>query len=319
MSLIKNRLFYLISLFLCIYISAVLAEDTNIVKKNFRIGIVKTSEIIQYEEPVPGFKKFVQNRIKADFYEVALPKNVSESEKRIRNFIQCDLYLAIGDRAAIALKKIIKNKPIIVIMVLNWDNLKITSDNITGITLEIPQKPLFSTYQNFFPKMKNIGVIYHKQRTQNIIDRASKAAAELGFELVTAQINSPLEMERAFDKISKKIDCFWMIADPVVYGYNSPFERIIKSCRTLKIPFFTFSEKFVEAGGLVAVSPVYSDMGIQAGDYAIKILTGAKKVSELPVIPASAIIALNDTVAKELNLSYSKMIYSLVHRIIESQ
>lgn len=287
------------------------------VKASEEIVILKTNqEILQYNIPANTFKKAVSYTIR----ELDMEGDLNKGRAFVQQLKQDPprLIFTIGDKASFVAKEGFSEVPIIFSMVLNWKKLGLENvKNITGISLDVPPESQFTQLKLIAPQVSQIGVIYSSEASQELIYQAKKISADLGIELVSIQVTSGKNVRKAWKKIENRIDALWMVADPVVITQDN-FEFLKEQTLRKKIPFLGYSESFVKAGALLAVSPDYETIGSQAASLTLQILEDRQKPGDIQITePIGTVIALNKSTAKKLGLSLNDSILSFIDRAFE--
>lgn len=217
------------------------------------------------------------------------------------------IIFALGAKAAFMAKTWTKSEPeipVVFAMVLNWRryNLLDGQANMSGIATETSVGTQFVHLTTIVPTTRKIGVVYSAEFSQSLIDEAKKIASLLGLELVTEAISSPIEFQRAYKKISSRIDSFWVLNDPVTFTLNN-MDWLARRCIKDRIVCLGQSENVVRQGLTFAVNSDFHDIGAQAASLARNILRGNQRPQDIGVMdPLGTQIHINLLAAERIGL-----------------
>lgn len=154
--------------------------------------------------------------------------------------------------------------------------------NVTGTSDQLPVQEQLEMIRNILPEAKKIGIIYTTSEANSVSTIAAyeAAVAEYGFTLETAGITSSGELPAAVDAIlEKKVDCISNLTDnTVVQGLATVLDKAEKA----NVPVFGSEVEQVANGCLAAMGIEYTELGIQTGKMAAKILKGEASAEEMP-------------------------------------
>jgi putative ABC transport system substrate-binding protein len=127
------------------------------------------------------------------------------------------------------------------------------------------------------------------------------AAEALGVQLQILEVDSPAAFERAFATMSREgVGALLSLDSPVFSGART---RLVALAAQHRLPAMFRNRADVEAGGLMAYGPNFSDMWHRAAVYADKLLKGAKP-ADLPVEqPTTFEFVINLKTAEALGLT----------------
>jgi putative ABC transport system substrate-binding protein len=167
--------------------------------------------------------------------------------------------------------------------------------------MEFPVKNQFQWIQRFLPKCRTIGVIYNPEENQKMIDVASRTAKQMGLRLDAQKVYAPSDLPKALRNLSKSADVIWGVADKIVLTPQTAKNILLFSFRN-RIPFVGLSKNWVKAGALYALSCDYSDLGLQSGEIAFKVLKGSPIKSIPPARPRKVMYSLNQKTARHMKI-----------------
>jgi putative ABC transport system substrate-binding protein len=280
---------YLLIIFLILFsVLPVFAEG--------EILVIQSVRILPYEEALKGFISAQNHKIKQVVLTGSVSFNIREEISKNRPA----LILAIGRDALMNVREI-RDIPVIFIMVLSPNQILDNPQNFYGISMNLHPEKQLEAFISAIPKVKNIGLIYNPDNTGELVEEAVKAAAKKGINLVIRKAKRSGDVATALKGMSDKINAFWMLPDITLLTPES-MELLMITSMEKDIPVLSFSNKYLEIGALMSVAVDPRDMGIQAGELAVKILAGDNKLANRNIFARKAILTLNKKVAGKIGI-----------------
>jgi putative ABC transport system substrate-binding protein len=142
-----------------------------------------------------------------------------------------------------------------------------------------------------------------------------EAARAVGLKVEVENASTERDIERAFETLtSKNVGALLVGAAPL---FNRWRDKIVALAARHALPAIYEWREFAEAGGLVAYGASLPDVYRQAGDYAGRVLKGAKP-ADLPVLqPTKFELVLNVKTARALGLTPSPGLLAIADEVIE--
>jgi len=264
---------------------------------------IQSSSIRPYEEALSGFKSICDTPVNRFVISEMKEKDiVNEIRKTSPSII-----LAIGMDAYEKLKGI-HDIPVIYMMVPNSPSESTKGMNITGVRMNISPEVQLSTFLKAVPDMKSIGLIY-TGKTDHLVERVVNACKKEGVKLIAKEISNSREAPPLIKDMEGKIDGFWMLPDVTVFT-SETIEYLFLFSMEHRAPILTFSEIYLESGALISIGMDPFDMGSQAGEIAMEILSG-KSVSEVqPVDARKEVVKINMKVSGKLGISIDETLFA---------
>jgi putative ABC transport system substrate-binding protein len=134
-------------------------------------------------------------------------------------------------------------------------------------------------------------------------------------QLHSLAVHNPQELDSAFSAAARdRLQALVVVTDGVLFNQRA---RIAELGAQGRLPVIYEVRDFVEAGGLIAYGPKYSDLAIRAATYVDRILKGAKP-ADLPVEqPTNFELVVNLRAAKSLGLTIPQSLLLRADRVIE--
>ncbi len=283
------------------------------------IAILLSDSVRAYEDTADLFESSVETPIVRFNLQGDIRK---DPDLKMRLFdAKPRLILALGAKAAFVAKFWTREQqdiPVVFAMVLNWSKYNLLSGqtNVTGIASETAPGNQFTSLALFAPNIKRIGVIYSKKQSKQIIDDAKEVAKDLGYELLTQEISEPNELQGAFRQLSRRVDAFWILNDPVTYTVEN-MAWMNRYCIQYQIICIGQSENAARLGLMLSVSPDPKNIGLQAAGLARSILNGKNPETFGAMPPIANEILVNIKTARKIGLTISQSALDIATEVIE--
>ncbi len=290
---------FIIFFFLFLFLTPSHGEELKVVV------ILKTSNLLYYNQAADSFYNRMKQKAKISKYIL----NEIEETQLIKNIYNDnpDLIFTAGTAATRALLSEFREIPIVFSMVINPVHLKFVAslrgsgNNLAGTALDIPLEEQFKWMKRVIPHIRQVGVIWQAEYSEDLIKAATIIASKKKIELISRRIKGIEGIIPGLEVLSKKIDLLWAIPDPGVYNRRTIREILLFTLRN-KMPFMGASEQYVRAGALFCLTANYEEQGNQAAAIAIRILNGADP-SDIPVhLPRDIRLGVNLNTSKLLGL-----------------
>lgn len=276
----------------------ILASATDIV-------ILKSSDIAAYNQALAGFKAALPNGIVLSEYD--LQGDLEKGRKLARKIRGSDpaLVFAIGLKAAKSAQLEIVDIPVVYSMVLDPSKYGLSSQNMTGILLEVPVERQLATIRAMLPNVKQIGTLYDPSKTSGLIDESKRWLKQNGISLVPTAVTNEREVPRTLQALLPTIGALWLVPDSTVLTDES-LRFILNTALEERVPVIGFSREFARGGAFFCLSVNYGDIGRQAAQLARKIIDGHVVLPMKPVHPERVEMSVNLKTARFLNIEIPK-------------
>lgn len=257
--------------------------------------ILQSSHNVGYSEVISGFQiaSHAQTTIVvlSDYTDTDVVSLVKDE--------QPSLILAVGDNAFAATRKI-RNTPILAIMALSFDTLRISKSNLIGISMFAPPERYIGVFQRL--KVRRVGVVYNAAKSGWYLRQARKAAAQFGIELVVREVSSPRETLDQLSSMNGKVDALWMLPDSIAI-IRETTEAFFHFGQKNNVPVIAFANSYLGMGATVVLEVDRAALGRQAGAMAKAILDGESVDETTYRYPSGIVLKVNQSVMNFLHLS----------------
>jgi putative tryptophan/tyrosine transport system substrate-binding protein len=239
--------------------------------------------------------------------------------------LKVDLIVTRGTPAALAAEKATESIPIVMATSADPTRFGIVSSlarpggNVTGLStvaVELAGKRL-ELLKEAIPRIARIALIANMSSPASGSQwrQMEAAARSLGFAPQLLDVRAPEDFARAFDiAIKQRADAVQVANDTLT---QTNFRRIVDLSAKHRLPSMFASREFVDAGGLMAYGPNFTDLYRRAATYVDKILKGAKP-ADLPVEqPTKFELVINLKTAKALGLTIPQTLLLRADQVIE--
>jgi putative ABC transport system substrate-binding protein len=190
--------------------------------------------------------------------------------------------------------------------------------NATGVsvyTSELMQKRM-ELLSELVPKAEVIALLVNPNGVVANIETEDleKAVVAAGRRLLVLEATDESRAEAGIVSAAQQSSALLVSADPF---FTSTRDQIVALAARHKLPAGYAWREFVATGGLMSYGPSITDAYRQIGDYAGRILKGAKP-DDLPVrLPTKFDLVINLKTAKALGLTLPRVIYARANELIE--
>ena len=230
-----------------------------------------------------------------------------------------------GEPAALAAKAATKTIPIVVGLGADPEKLGLVASlnrpggNVTGVTLmtALMEPKRLGLLRDLVPGAALIGVILNPAfpAAARQLQEIEETARAIDQKIVVAKASTDEELEAAFSLlVREQVNALLVAASPY---FDTRRERIIDFAAEQRLPAIYQFREYAVSGGLLSYGVSISDGYRQYGDYAAKILKGAKP-ADLPFLqPTKFELIINMKTAKALGMKISANLLSLADEVIE--
>jgi putative ABC transport system substrate-binding protein len=296
LSCFMYRALFIIGLLLFLFANSSVYSGEKIV-----ITAIKSRNIAPYNTALRGFRDYLnRQRIDAHIIEFSLEGEGKDELSNIHEEIKLkkpDLVLTLGTPATQIVQEMIKDIPIIFTMVLDPTGSKISPP---GVSMDISPEIKLRNIKRVFLDAKRIGLIYSADSIR-AYEEVSEVCGQLGFQLIGKKIDSRKEFPDAFENLWWQIDCFLMIPDSMIY-FPESVEYLLTEGLRKKLPIIGLSSSYTKAGAVISFDCNYEDLGEQAAEIALNIITGKNPVNATFVRPKKIDLSLNMLAAQKLKI-----------------
>lgn len=255
--------------------------------------VVVETRVAQYRAAAQAAEKHLPGAVELEPSDPALAEKLAAAPVAV----------AVGRKALAAAREHAGKTPVVFCMVLGLSRGDL-SESVTGLPLESDPAQVLARIHALVPGARRVGVVYDPSQSALLMERAQKAAGELGLELVKASASSAAQARDKLEGMLDKADVLWLVPDPRLYTRELS-AYLIDAAAERRVPLVGFLDSFTQAGALASVSPNYGDLGDRAGKLA-KDLAARPEAKRLPVPPPSYApgdLSVNLATARVLGLS----------------
>jgi ABC-type uncharacterized transport system substrate-binding protein len=264
------------------------------------VVMVQSTFIQPYDEAVRGFKSTWRGENKNFVLSEHPSLNLTDNIKKEVP----DLLLAVG-LGALEVVKALPDIPIIYSMVLSSDVAALSSNNITGVCMQVPAKIQLQKISLGLPNLKRIGVLYDPNESENVVKEALKLSPQFGVTLLAKPVQTPREISSALMQMRGQVEVIWMLPDLTV-RHPPSMELFTLFSFENGVPLVTYSEKYLEMGAFMSIGVDAFDMGRQAGEIANRIIFEGGVVESQFAEARSPIVTINKTIADKFGIEINK-------------
>jgi len=235
--------------------------------------------------------------------------------------IGANVIVTYGSPATLAALQETKDIPIVFVDVYSpleagiAKSLATPGNNATGVSSKVPLPTLVKTAMEF-KHFRQIGVLYCSREIGSLIQlkEMKRLALQYGFSVVEANVANVALLDSALITLATQVDCVYITEASTV---GRQMDKIIHWATEKKIPVMTQVPDGGEKGALISLEAHPGEMGQQAADVVVRVLSG-KKPALLPILaPKKVDLVINMKTARALDLHVPLQVLNMATRIIK--
>jgi putative ABC transport system substrate-binding protein len=191
--------------------------------------------------------------------------------------------------------------------------------NLTGVTLWAPalDAKRLDLLRQMVPRARKVALLTNPGNPGAVEEQRAMAAASgpLGIQLLTLEVTSSGDLERAFEKLpAGEVDALAVVGDAFLISRR---DRIVALASLRRLPAIYPAREFADNGGLASYGTRWADMYRIAGSQAGRLLKGDKP-ADLPVQrPTTYELVINLHTAKALGLTLPPALLSRANQLLD--
>src|SRR5262245_38363986 len=238
---------------------------------------------------------------------------------------ELDLIVAATTPGVLAVKKASATVPIVFVDISDpvanglVASLARPGGNITGLTIfgpELSGKRL-ELLKEAAPNVARVALLWNSANPANeLMWKETQAVAhELRVQLQSLEVRSSNDFDSAFEAaLREHAQALIAAPEPLI---NTHLKRIVEFAAKNRLPAMYGAPEVVNAGGLMAYAPSYTDLYRRAATYVDKILKGTKS-ADLPVEqPKKCEFIINLKTAKQIGLTIPPNVLARADKVIK--
>jgi len=198
-------------------------------------------------------------------------------------------------------------------------NINRPGSNVTGVDtlLRAAAPKRLGFLHELLPRADRIGVLVNPASASAGVELTAvqEAARTLSLQTEVFHASSERTIDSAFETMARqRIGALLVAVDPFLF---TRAQQLVVLAAHRAIPTMYFRSEFVKAGGLMSYGTDSREVNRVGGDYAGRILKGAKP-SDLPVQqPTKFVLAINLKTANALGLDFPQTLLALADEVVE--
>lgn len=278
---------------------------------SYTIGVTQIVEHPSLDAATEGFKRaFEEAGLEVTFDDQVAQGDQNNSQSISQKFVAdgVDLIFANSTPSALSSLNATADIPIVFTSVTDPLSANLVADmeapggNVTGTT-DMHPDAISNTVEFMTSELdvKSIGMVYNAGEPNSVVQvDAVKEAVGSDVTVEEAAVSTSADVKQAAESLVGKVDAFYIITDNTVV---SALESVIAVANDQDIPLFVGELDSVVRGGFAAYGFEYGDIGYEAGQMAVEILTEGADPGEMAVqYPGNLKLMINRDAAEEMGI-----------------
>ncbi len=180
----------------------------------------------------------------------------------------------------------------------SWDK---AGGNVTGVSDMADIESIIDFALQLYPDAKTFGIVYNSSEvnSQVQVEMAKKILESKGLNYKEGTITNTSELQQVAENLAASVDVFYSPTDNDVASAIPIFQQVANAHH---LAIFPGASTMVEAGGTGTVGLDYYDLGVQAGEMAIRILNGESIADNPPETVQKVTKILNEDQVQTLGI-----------------
>lgn len=276
------------------------------------------------DDILTGLKEGLADRVDAGLkIDIKNPQADAATEQTIaQQFItsNCDVVVAVGTAAAQLHANANKDIPVIFSASSTpvdaglVTSMEAPGGNVTGVADVIDPSPDIDAMRELMPEIQTVGLIWKLGDPAGDAQSADAIAhlEKLGLKHIDATITNGSEVTQVAQSLVSRVDAIQIPGDTTTL---SAIDGVIAVADDAGIPVFSGTSEVVAAGGVLASSYDYTEVGKLTAKLVADVLDGADPATTPVVVPDIAGFDINTTKLEKLGIQVPK---SLLDRALST-
>ena len=282
--------------------------------KKYTVGIVQLVRHEALDAATEGFKKALIDKLGADnvtFDEQNASGDSAQCTTIVNSFVnnKVDLIMANATPALQAAYNATNKIPILGTSVTEYgvalgiENFNGTvGTNVSGTSDLAPLDEQAQMILDLFPNTKKVGLIYCSAEANSAyqVKEVTRVLTEKGVTCTPYSFSDSNDIAAVTNLAVAESDVIYIPTDNAAASAGDIIGNIV---REAKKPVIAGEEGICKKCGLATLSISYYDLGYKTGEMAAEILTGSKKIEEMPIAYAPTTKKYNKSFADVLGIT----------------
>ncbi len=295
-----------------------------------KIGILQLSEHVALDSCRQGFIDYLAQNGYVDGEKIVIDyQNAQADQSNLKTISQqfvnneYDYILGISTPAAQSLATETQEIPIIGTAITSFEAAGLVESNdnpggnVSGVNDETPIEEQMALLKEILPNAQTVGVMYNSSEINSQVqaERAQAAAEALGLNVEVSTVTNSNDVAQAVETMVEKVDVLYLPTDNT---FASTMATVGQISETSKVPVMAGESSMCINGGLASVGLDFYQLGLQTGEFAIKLFEGGD-ISTMPVeYPKTSSITLNKEFADTIGLEIPQSVLDKVDFFVEN-
>lgn len=285
--------------------------------KSVKIGMIQYVQHAALDKATQGFKDALKDAGYVEGQNLTLDEqnaqgDVSNCETIANTLVNegVDLIFANATPAAQAVAAKTSDIPIVITSVTDPESSGLVSSNdkpggnVTGTSDLTPVEQQIDLLMQLIPDAKTIAIMYNNSEDNSIFqaDIARKYAESKGLKTTDFTVSDSSQIQSVAESMVGKVDAVYIPTDNLL---AEGMANVTQVTNANHLPVIVGESGMCENGGLATYGIDYYNLGVKAGEMAVKVLEGASP-ADMPIeyLPAEECeLSINMTAAEQLGIT----------------
>ena len=283
-----------------------------------------------YDNNIAGFKEALTQAgyIEGEdviYFDFSASGNQNRQAQIAQEFAEADydLIYSLTTPGTLALKKVIKDTPIVFSVVTYpvetgvIDSLNYSGNNLVGTRNWVPVSEQLDNFLKIVPQTSTIAFIHRTGEPNSEIQLEEMLSAASSRDMKVVEISAPnlSELNTKLQNTPKNFDAIYSACDTLIQGEAESL--IVRYSLTNQIPSFSCNRSGPVSGDLIGTVADFYSIGKLSGEKAVQIFEGATPGSLSTDTVARPYIYINPTTADKLGILIPQVLQAQAKELIQ--
>lgn len=298
--------------------------------EQIKVGMLQISEHVALDNCRQGFLDYLAEHGYKDGENIVIDyQNAQGDQSNLKTISQqfvnngYDYLVGISTPATQSLATETQDTPVIGTAITSFEAAGLVESNenpggnVSGVNDETPIAEQMALLKEILPDAQTVGVMYNSSEVNSQVqaEKAQEEAEKLGLKVEVSTVTSSNDVAQAVETMMEKADVIYLPTDNT---FASTMATVGQISEQKKVPVIVGEAGMCANGGIATVGLDFYQLGLQTGEFAIKVFEGGD-ISTMPVeYPNTSNITVNKEFAEKIGIEIPQSVLDKADFFVEN-